>query len=243
MVTFKRTKDVFERGFKVLDLQKATSFYSKKDMAVALAYSDLKPEEKSVAASVMFHIMRFAHDVAPSQQNAIDWGHADLLNYNICAPATDPAEPTSVLGTANPSAFTEEYNHEPTITDEPDEIKIMKKKDSKKPKPVKRIDPKTGSVIVYESISAAQNATGIKNIARSIESKGKAGGYTWEYATNEDVDHKLTEVLHAPAQVDPEESVASRKQLLRECTNQELINEIRRRGWKGDIEVVEKVKL
>mgnify|MGYP006958196811 FL=1 len=101
ILTYNKTKEVFEHGFKILDLNKATSFYSKNDLATALAYSDLTDAQKPIAASVMCHILNFAHETVPNQQAAINFTHYELLNYKPVTPATDPAEPTSVLAYNN----------------------------------------------------------------------------------------------------------------------------------------------
>ena len=96
VVVYNRTMNVFMRGFEMLDFGKRTSFYTKKDMATALAYSKLKKEEKPVAASIMYHVLIYAHEKDPVHQPAIDFSHEDLLGYEPVVPATDPVEPISV---------------------------------------------------------------------------------------------------------------------------------------------------
>ena len=56
----------------------------------------------------------------------------------------------------------------------------------------------------------------------------------------EKLNEKLCPLLDPVYELTPE---ARRLLELAECTNQELVNEMRKRGWRGDIEVVEKISL
>lgn len=242
LITYNRTKALFERGFQVLDFDKATSYYSKKEFAAALAYSDLKEEEKSIAASVMCHVLYFVRDAYPNQQGAIDFIPADLLNYTPVAPVTDPAEPTSVLWarkTSTIGAVTEKSEtSKPKVT-----ITVNKEKNNlgKKPKSILQIDPETGNVInTYNSISEAERELGIKNIRRAIDRDGTAGGYCWKDAN---LGNKGSSAKSSAKPESSSEKEIVNKPLLTNISDQELIAEMRRRCWKGNIDIVTRVEL
>jgi len=304
ILTYNKTKEVFEHGFKILDLSKATSFYSKKDLATALAYSDLPDAQKPIAASVMCHILNFAHETMPNQQAAINFTHYELLNYKPVAPATDPAEPTSVLAynnvninvnvndNVNQFSKTEKLTNSKTQkpinsktekltnsktekltnsktekltnsktqkpinsktekltnskTEKPTNSKTEKNKTNmnkeksvcdSKPKAVRQIDQETGKVICnYVSISEAERRSKVKNIRRAIERNGTAGGYVWEYVNgNVNVNVNVND-NNKPSAIRHQTSLA-------DLSDQELIDEMKRRGWKGNVEIVVKVTL
>ena len=243
LITYNRTKALFERGFQVLDFDKATSYYSKKELAAALAYSDLTEEEKSIAASVMYHVLYFVRNAYPNQQAAIDFIPADLLNYTPVAPVTDPAEPTSVLWARKSSTIAATATTEKSETSKPKvTITMNKKKNIKdtKPKAVLQIDPETGNIIkTYNSISVAERESGVKNIRRAIEREGTAGGYCWKDANS---DNKATATNTLPKPESNEQEVANDHMLIN-VSDQALIEEMRRRCWKGNIEIVTKVEL
>ena len=85
-VLYCRTKSLFEKGFEMLDLDKATSLYTLRDLQTALAYSSIKnQEDKTKAASVMFHVLRYAADRVPNQQHGITFTYTDILRYKPVA--------------------------------------------------------------------------------------------------------------------------------------------------------------
>lgn len=57
-----------------------------------------------------------------------------------------------------------------------------KRKRTKKAKPVEAFDRRTGKTYRYNSIVEAVQTTGIKRIARAIETGHSAGGMKWKYA-------------------------------------------------------------
>lgn len=146
---------------------------------------------------------------------------------------------------------------------------IMKEsKKSKLAKKVVQIDAVTLKAIkTWDSISLAQRECNASNIGRAIASRSAAGGFYWCFAGDEEhfQPHKVAR-KYTPRkknnQVEKRESKedvaipamepAASSNLpalikkdfdLTEVSDEELIAEIRRRGWKGDLDVVKRVTL
>lgn len=58
---------------------------------------------------------------------------------------------------------------------------------------IKRIDPNTGEVVVYESLTDACNKLGLKNgnLSRGIKNGYLVGGYKWEKIDNKPINHPV----------------------------------------------------
>lgn len=113
-VLYCRTKSIFEKGFELLDMDKATSLYTLQDLQTALAYSSIKnQEDKTKAASVMFHVLRYAADKVPNQQHGITFTYTDILRYK---PVNENGN-VNVNDNDNPEPLT--LNHEPELDPEP----------------------------------------------------------------------------------------------------------------------------
>lgn len=147
-------------------------------------------------------------------------------------------------------------DNKPTIKD----MEPKKKLFGTAPKRVTQIDPETlQAVKTFDSCSQACKAMGIKSIDYALKSLGKAGGYYW--ACPEDVD-TFAERLRkkqtgAPAAVKPapmeEHVIPDRDRLvhdedfqkkdLKSFSDKELIDELKERGWKGDLKLTLAVSL
>lgn len=138
-------------------------------------------------------------------------------------------------------------------------------------KKVVQIDPETMKPIkTWDSISLAQRECNARNIGRAIASRSAAGGYFWCFAGDEDdfsTDKKARK--YKPRKKNVQKPRRERKEKVAkpanetagtespmnlpvviektfdvtELSDEELIDEIRRRGWKGDLDVVKRVSL
>lgn len=138
-------------------------------------------------------------------------------------------------------------------------------------KKVVQIDPETMKPIqTWDSISLAQRECNARNIGRAIASRSAAGGYFWCFAGDEgdfNTDKKARKYVPRKKKVQkprrerkenvakPANETAGTESPMNlpvviektfdvtELSDEELIDEIRRRGWKGDLDVVKRVSL
>lgn len=138
-------------------------------------------------------------------------------------------------------------------------------------KKVVQIDPETMKPIqTWDSISLAQRECNTRNIGRAIASRSASGGYFWCFAGDEgdfNTDKKARK--YKPRKKNVQKPRRERKESVAkpanesagtespmnlpvviektfdvtELSDEELIDEIRRRGWKGDLDVVKRVSL
>ena len=118
------------------------------------------------------------------------------------------------------------------------------------PVKVVQIDPSTLKVLkVWDSTSEAEKAVGTHNIKRAIERKGIAGGYHWcffgDEATFKPVSTKIAQPKREQKREHNTESgvLFVNKPSLADVSNEELIAEMKRRGWKGTITMTLNVEL
>lgn len=134
-------------------------------------------------------------------------------------------------------------------------------------KKVVQIDPETMKPIkTWDSISLAQHECNARNIGRAIANRSAAGGYFWCFAGDEgdfSTDKKARKYVPRKKKVtarrERKEIVASSTTEtaspanlpvpiektfdVTQLSDDELIAEIRRRGWKGDLDVVKRITL
>ena len=121
---------------------------------------------------------------------------------------------------------------------------------------VTQIDPATLKPIeTFQSISAASKKTGARNIDRAILKHGKAAGFYWCEAGDEE-NFKPKEITtgrksvakspspsmnHSP--ITPGKKSPDASIILSSFSDQDLIAEMKRRGWKGNIAITMNVEL
>ena len=111
---------------------------------------------------------------------------------------------------------------------------------------VVQIEPTTLKVLkVWDSISEAEKSVGTHNIKRAIERKGTAGGYHWCFFGDEATFNPAQPNIHTQMREPKNESgvLFVNKPSLAEVSNEELIAEMKRRGWKGTITMTLNVEL
>ncbi len=223
LLTYHHTKEVFAKGFATLDLDKPKDYYGRKDYAKALKQSELNASEAYLAASVMCNVLK--------EYSMIGYTAEDVMDAMQEAAVAQPQ-----TGTAAETQPHTETTKQKTKTN---------MKGTTKPKSVQQLDPTSGKVIcTYNSISEAQSKIGVKNIYRAIETGNTAGGYKWKVAdapSKVAVTQQHTET--APVTQQHTETAAMTQPSLADLSDQELIDEMKRRGWKGNVEIVVRVTL
>ena len=141
-----------------------------------------------------------------------------------------------------PEIEEEEQKQEPTNETVMEETKEK----GNKPHSVVQIDTNTLQPIkLWKSASEVQRVLGIKNIKRAIERKGVAGGYHWCYAGEEE-HFKPSEIQkegRVLRQEKPVETVRTTDVTLTMYSDQQLADELARRGFKGVMERMQTLKI
>lgn len=225
LLTFHHTMAIFSKGFCHLDLDKPLDYYGKKDYAKALKASELSASNAYMAASVMCNVLKEYSTIGFTAEDVVD----AMQEADVVQPQTEKTERKADV--AQPKT---EKTKQKTKTN---------MKSSTKPKSVQQLDPTSGKVIcTYNSISEAQSKIGVKNIYRAIENGTMAGGYKWKV-----IDETAARQPHphpSPKGEGSSHPLDIRHQTsLADLSDQELIDEMKRRGWKGNVEIVVRVTL
>jgi hypothetical protein len=119
-------------------------------------------------------------------------------------------------------------------------VKQPKSHHGKPPRKVCQLDMKTLRVLkTFESVAAAITYTGNKNLRRSIQKCHSVAGFYWVFP--EDVaTFKPQQKYQTRRKINKETSVMNelgeqQTTKLSEFSDQELLAEIKRRGWKGNV--------
>lgn len=157
---------------------------------------------------------------------------------------------TYEIGSAKEQATIAEPEPEPTPEqaeqpkEQPKEETTMeeqKRTRGKQPRKVCQLDPDTLQVVAtFDSITAGCKAVGVKNLDRSIKKHQRAGGYYWAYP--EDVEgfkptaQLTTSRIITKTSTKPKPKVeVTVKNDITQFSDDELIAEMKRRGWKGNV--------
>ena len=255
-VFYSRTRGLFEKAFgPVLDT--ATSLLSGQDLQRIMIDAPLCYEDKVKVASVMEHVMKYAHERVPNQQHEISWNYNDLLKFSNKNGITELRNcgNTDSRKYGNTNIRNTEMNGK-----EAEELKKGKTA-------VLQLDPDSGAIIKqFESIAAAEKAIGTHNIRRAITNNGTAGGFRWLVALEGEIPSAdaegeaaptvapqntgtAVERVEAPAEagdLEPKPEYTGWTPMprdLSEYSDQELLEEARRRGWKGSVRFMTSVEL
>lgn len=260
-----KTRDAFRKAWFQLPTNKPCSYYTKEVLGNALAATYVIESFKAKAASVMIHVLNFANWAEPKFNPKPDFTFEDLMEYTKgpkreVAPAPESIE-VSDDSSVDPLAgisFDDDNNEEETKTEMNME---EKKKRGKQPKPVAQIDATTYQVIkVWPSITEAEAELGIYHIAVAISKLRKAGGFYWSLPADADtfkerLDEKMCQTDERqkptkPATKKVDQRVADLGQValpskgeernavkdaLAVFSDDELMEELDRRGWEGEL--------
>ena len=229
---FKNTKDVFRKATWKLPTNQPCSYYTLPVLARAFAASTLAHSDKVNAASVMCHVLNYAHNVDPDNNPYPDFSFNDITDYGGNNNVTEKEEPEEKTESVQPE------------------------------KAVVQLDLTTQKVIkVWPSAHAAAKALGIQNIQRAIDRHGVSGGFFWCRPGEENsfepskprleskpvVTKPKTEKEPSPApSAEPSSDLSDAPDYwgsyLILVPDEELVKEIRRREWKGQLKITKVIE-
>jgi hypothetical protein len=201
-------------------------------------------------------VLSYAHSVDPDRNPKPDFEYTELAHYNgkksekkeVTPPAPSPTPTEEQVTESKP-----EPKPAPVAAPEPVPRKIIGKQ-------VVQLDAKTLAVVkTWPSAHAARKELGIQNIQRAIDRHGLAGGCFWCRPGDEADFHpmdgrfnngakpkRLPPMARAAA---PKPEPAAEQYVAPECpalsavTDEQLLAEIRRRGWRGRVIITRAVDL
>lgn len=86
---YKKTREAFRKAWFTLPTNKPCSYYTKEVLGTALAETRVIESDKAKAASVMVHVLTFAHWAEPKFNPEPDFTYNDLMEYTK-GPLADP---------------------------------------------------------------------------------------------------------------------------------------------------------
>lgn len=209
---------VLMKKYNDMDLEVFTESFCRR----IFSQSSETQEVKVKAASILVYLLQWGGDNGHCQR--------PTFTYEIASAMLEPS--------------TEEPKVEEKPKEEPKEEETMeeqKRTRGKQPRKVCQLDPDTLQVVAtFDSITAGCKAVGVKNLDRSIKKHQRAGGYYWAYP--EDVEgfkptaqlttsRTITKTSPKPK---PKVEVPVKNDIT-QFSDDELIAEMKRRGWKGNV--------
>ena len=227
---------VLMKKYNETDLTEFTEPFSQR----IFAQSSETQEMKVKAASILVYLLQWG----------ADHGHCERPNFSYeIASATPVAEPEPPKVTVKPEALAKRQEElaqrENQEQKEEQPMEEQKKTRGKQPIPVAQIDPETLALVkVWPSRCEAERGTGACNIDRAIAKKRMAGGFFW--CMPDDAEGFKPNPLsnRAPKSADnPKPKIhlgkpkveAPVKNDITQFSDQEIIAEMKRRGWKGNV--------
>ena len=272
-----KTRNAFMQVWKKLDFSIPCKEVTLAVLREALAKrGPVYAEDKARAASVMVHVLTFAHQEQPQECPMPRFDYGALLKdaeteRKVLKIERKLPENVQKLPKVEQKLPDMEQRKQTRVTPkipyqgERDTLGRSKNRAKRK---VAQIDPSTLKIVrVWESMGAAEHVLGIKNISRAIDKKRLAGGFYWcdekdaaTFEPREDMRGRKSGTAGEPAGAAteplPTEQMASKDdedvanapeaedianamergiETLSEFTDKELIDEVQRRGWKGDV--------
>ena len=188
-----KTKKIFHNIWWLIPTNKPCNYYTLEVLGRALVQTNGAHSDKVSAASVMCHVLNYAHNVDPEGNNKPSFTFSDIVNYT----GEKENEMTEMTGDRSLAEQTREdalpgtrpLSSEPLVKVKPaakaKRMAELAKRDggeaaTKAAKSVVQLDPETlKPVKVWPSCFAAQKELGIKNVQRAIARHGISGGFYW----------------------------------------------------------------
>lgn len=173
-----KTKTLFRKMWWLIPTNKPCSYYTLEVLGRALVQANGAQSDKVKAASVMCHVLNFAHIAQPDDNPKPVFGFQDIVDYTGDKPspmvqaieaseAEADAKPEKSLVSVKPAAKAKREGE-------------LARRAGTVPKSVVQLDPDTlKPVKVWKSCHAAQAELGIKNVQRAISRHGISGGFYW----------------------------------------------------------------
>ena len=163
-----KTKTLFRKMWWLIPTNKPCSYYTLPVLARALQQANGAHSDKVNAASIMCHVLNFAHTAQPDDNPKPAFVYQDIIDY------TGERDRGQVPVTKQTSANDGDRNLSPVTK------RDGGKAAEKAAKAVVQLDPDTlKPVKVWPSCFAAQKELGIKNVQRAISRCGISGGFYW----------------------------------------------------------------
>lgn len=228
---------VLMKKYNDIELEQFTESFARR----IFSQSSESQEMKVKAASILVYLLEWGGDHGHCQR--------PTFTYEIAASTPEVApEPPKV--TVKPEALAkrqEELAAKEQPKEQPKEETTMeeqKRTRGKQPIPVAQIDPETLALVkVWPSRCEAERGTGACNIDRAIAKKRMAGGFFW--CMPDDAEGFKPNLLsnRAPKSADTPKPKPSPKPKVEvpvknditQFSDQEIIAEMKRRGWKGNV--------
>ena len=167
-----KTKKIFHNIWWLIPTNQPCNYYTLEVLGRALVQANGAHSDKVSAASVMVHVLNYAHNVDPEGNNKPDFTFSDIVNY-----------------TGEKEIASQPANDEPLVKVKPaakaKRMAELAKRDggeaaTKAGKAVVQLDAETlKPVKVWPTCFAAQKELGIKNVQRAISRHGISGGFYW----------------------------------------------------------------
>lgn len=186
-----KTKKIFHNIWWLIPTNKPCNYYTLEVLGRALVQANGAHSDKVSAASVMCHVLNYAHNVDPEGNNKPDFIFSDIVNYtgemtgdrSLAEQTREDALPGTRPLSSQPA------NDKPLVKVKPaasaKRMAELAKRDggeaaTKAARAVVQLDAETLQVIkVWPSCFAAQKELGIKNVQRAISRCGISGGFYW----------------------------------------------------------------
>jgi hypothetical protein len=292
------TRQKFRKVWWLIPTNKPCEYYTLSVLGRALQQANADKGDKVQAASVMVHVLNYAHQQEPDLNPAPTFTHSDIVNYEGTKPSKMVQAMESARGQVPGSCDVKVQspdNERPLVKVKPaakaKREGELARRTGTPPKSVVQLDAETLKPIkVWKSCNAAQNGLGIKNVQRAISRCGISGGFYWcrpgdeetfkpadkrthnggrkaktksidkpkyESVLAKDKKELMRKVFDGPERPQPdlqtavieaqqvfeEEIVNHVEGVLRNCTQDELIAELRRRSWKGILHITQTIEL
>lgn len=161
-----------------------------------------------------------------------------LLQWGSCKGYCDSPQFNYEIAMSKPEPIINNDLSDKTTIDESGELKkeikmeTEKKQRGKQPIPVAQIHPTTLKLIkIWPSRGEAERGIGAQNIDRAVRNKGMVGGFFW--CNTEDIENfKPKSTIYQPNTTKVNVKIKSN---ITDFSDDELISEMKRRGWKGKI--------
>ena len=226
---------VLMKKYNDMDLEVFTESFCRRIFSQSSESQELKVK----AASILVYLLQWGGDNGHCQR--------PTFTYEIAA-STPEVEPEPPTVTVKPEALAKRQEElaqrENQEQKEEQPMEEKKKTRGKQPIPVAQIDPETLALVkVWPSRCEAERGTGACNIDRAIAKKRMAGGYFW--CMPDDAEGFKPNPLsnRAPKSADTPKPKPSPKPKVEvpvknditQFSDNELIAEMKRRGWKGNV--------
>ena len=186
-----KTKKIFHNIWWLIPTNQPCNYYTLEVLGRALVQANGAHSDKVSAASVMCHVLNYAHNVDPEGNNKPDFIFSDIVNYT-----GEKEEMTWDRSLAENKPVQKDLPETCPMSSEQPLVKVkpaakakrmaeLAKRDggeaaTKAAKAVVQLDAATLQVVkVWPSCFAAQKELGIKNVQRAIVRHGVSGGFYW----------------------------------------------------------------